>query len=113
MATGGPIDKLDLRIPGGTKLMRELERELLTDNPPYPYRSPNFNRIAVCGTKYYQCFHDLRRYGLSSTVHLGNRLNGNHKLEIVRSSTMRWSEVFSQIRGVLDVDPMEFQIIRI
>jgi hypothetical protein len=113
----GPVDKLDIRISGGTKLMRVVERELLASNSSYAYGSPNFNsgapKIPIRGTRYYKRIHDLRFYGLSSILHFGNRFNGDHKLEIVGTGTMPLSEIVSEIERVFDVDPMEVKIMRI
>ncbi len=108
MLTQGPIDKLDVRIPRGTNLVRILDREL---------RPSNANRsslgTAFHGTKYYSRVADLRRYSLRSILFFDQKDSGNHKLEIVGTGTMHLSDIMFEVKRVFEFDPMEAEIMRI
>jgi hypothetical protein len=102
----GPIDKLDIRIPTGTKLARQLE-----------YALPSLNGIALgrslSGTKYYHHVENLEQYGMSSILYFGHRRSGNHKLEITCAGELALSEIGSEIAAVFDIEPMQTEIMRI
>jgi hypothetical protein len=102
MPTTGPIDKLDIRVPSGAKLVKGLEEMLRAGSG-----------ISRLGNKYYKGVMDLQRFGLRSVLHYGHRRNGNHKLQVVGTGMMSFLEILSEINRVFELDPLHAEVMRI
>src|SRR2546427_7989394 len=105
MLIEGPVDKLDVRIPRGTKLVNDLARALRTTGHSNPLTNSFDTSIpgsAIREARHYIQSHDLRLFGLSSILFFGNKCSGNHKLKIVGTGTMSLSRIVSEIKSAFE-----------
>lgn len=106
LVISGPIDKLEIRIPGGTKLAGGLKQE-------WDFSNNHVGRKSFCGTKYYCYVVNLAQYGMDSILHFCQRRDGNHKLQITDTGMKTLPQIFSEITKAFEVDPMSLEIMRI
>jgi len=118
MRIDGAIDKLDIRIRAGTRFVKMLERELLTSSLTHPHGSSRYfgavstpNSMRPKKHYFYAC--DLRIYGVNAILYFRNRRSGEHKLEIISTGTMAFSQILSEIGNVFEVNPLKLEIMRI
>ncbi len=98
----GAIDKLVIRIPKEAELVRGVASMLRAS------RDTSRN-----GNKYYRTVRDLQVFGLKSVLYFGQRKTGNHKMQIVGTGSMLFSEILSEIRCTFDLDPLQAVVMRI
>jgi hypothetical protein len=100
----GAVDKLEFRLPKGTNMTRPVTDFLRRLGSPRKYMTVD---------PYYEQRIGLRACGSNSILHLHNRFNGNHKLELVGVGQMNFAEILQQIKVVCECDPVELGIMRI
>jgi hypothetical protein len=104
------IDKLEIRIPTGTRLMPEVE-SLFFKVPGRPSR-------------HYLRVHDLRPYGYNAILHhtclhgkpaeIGQQgPRGNHKLELIDTGMMSYAEMLDEIEYVFRINAEPLSIMRL
>jgi hypothetical protein len=104
------IDKLEIRIPTGTRLMPEVE-SLFFKVPGRPSR-------------HYLRVHDLRPYGYNAILHhtclhgkpaeIGQQgPRGNHKLELIDTCMMSYPEIVAEIEYVFRTNAERLSIMRL
>src|SRR5438552_639770 len=102
------LDKLDTRIPsvvGFRPVLREVERELRMTGGVQAFKR----------SEHYRAVGDLRQFGIPAILHLGNKHTpeANHKLELVETGRMSYSEMLVTIERVCDVDPRSLEVMRV
>jgi hypothetical protein len=98
----GTIDKLAIRIPKRTELARGVKSMLRTRHDASRHRN-----------KHYRAVRDLQVFGLRSVLYLHQWKTGNHKVQLVGSGSMSFSEILSEIRRTFDLDPLQAEVMRL
>src|SRR5271169_6862433 len=98
----GAIDKLDLRIPRGSKMTREFAT----------VTGQGLGR-AAWSTRLYERRLELSPLGCELNLNLDSRRDGHHKLELLDVGKMRLSQIVRRIRQVFDVEPSLLEIMRV
>lgn len=101
----GMIDKLEVRIPRETEFSDEV-RKLFGE----------ICRQPTAGTgRYYRNAVDLRPFGHSSLLHMECKWpgNGNHKLELLDTGSMTYTEMQGEIERVVAGDSAKLRVMRV
>src|SRR5262245_17949289 len=100
------IDKLDVRVPAATPYSREfsaLYAELRND-PKGPFRP----------SRHYLATADLRPTGYRAILHTHCKFGrGDHKVELIDTSTRGFNEIVNEVTRVFDVNPSGLELIRV
>jgi hypothetical protein len=101
------IDKVDLRVPGYVPYSPSfslLYQELRND-PKGPFRP----------SQHYSASADLRKYGHPAILHTHctRDKKGNHKLELLDTGVMGYSQMRNEIQRIFDTPPGHLQVMRV
>jgi hypothetical protein len=102
------IDKVEVRIPARAPFSREfgsLYRDIHNDPRVNPFR----------GSRHYICAGDLREFGYEAILHMGcvRDKQGNHKLELLDTSTMSYARMCNEIERIFDLDARRLCLMRV
>jgi hypothetical protein len=95
------IDKLELRVPDTTRFSDEFED--LRSSWQYEMNPSRF----------YLGVRDLREFDYPCMLHFRHRHTGNHKLELIDTSSFSFSSMIDVIESIFEVDPMILEIMRL
>lgn len=104
------IDKLEIRVPTGTRLMPEVESL--------------FFKVGGRPSRHYLRVHDLRPYGYNAILHhtclhgkpadIGQQgPRGNHKLELIDTGMMSYEDMLEEIEYVFRTNAKRLSIMRL
>jgi hypothetical protein len=102
------IDKVEVRVPARTQFSREfaqLYRDIHHDPKVNPFRS----------SRYYSSVGDLRRLGYDAVLHMGCQSDkaGNHKLELIDTGKMTYTQMAQEIERIFDTSPRRLEMMRV
>ncbi len=105
-----PIDKLDLRLPRVTSLLSRVADFIKQSRGT----EDSTRRL---GSRYYEFVTDLRPMGIDARLQLGLKQPGEHagegKLELIDTGTKTLSEITAEILEIIDISPVDLEIMRI
>jgi hypothetical protein len=95
------IDKLEVRVPASARFTPEFEslrREW----------DEEFKR-----SRHYLAIADLRPFGFSSILHMRSRQSRDHKLELIDTGVMSYTDMQREIERVFEVDARTTEVMRL